>query len=48
MKRFIALSTLIGLCLFQSSAFAVTKTNVQGVYLDISQQWRNWLLYAEE
>jgi len=32
--------------LYQSSAFAVTKTNVQGVYLDISQQWRNWLLYA--
>ena len=32
--------------LYQSSAFAVTKTNVQGVYLDISQQWRNWLIYA--
>ncbi len=32
--------------LYQSSAYAVTKTNVQGVYLDISQQWRNWLLYA--
>jgi len=32
--------------LYQSSAFAVTKTNVQGVYLDITQQWRNWLVYA--
>ena len=32
--------------LYQSSAYAVTKTNVQGVYLDITQQWRNWLLYA--
>jgi peptide/nickel transport system substrate-binding protein len=32
--------------LYQSGAYAVTKTNVQGVYLDISQQWRNWLLYA--
>lgn len=34
--------------LYQSSAYAVTKTNVCGVYLDISQQWRNWLLYATE
>ncbi len=33
--------------LYQSSAFAVTKTNVAGVYLDITQQWRNWLVYAE-
>ena len=33
--------------LYQSSAFAVTKTNVLGVYLDITQQWRNWLVYAE-
>ena len=32
--------------LYQSGAYAVTKTNVAGVYLDISQQWRNWLLYA--
>ncbi len=31
--------------LYQSGAYAVTKTNVAGVYLDISQQWRNWLLY---
>jgi peptide/nickel transport system substrate-binding protein len=33
--------------LYQSSAYAVTKTNVQGVYLDITQQWRNWLVYAQ-
>lgn len=32
--------------LYQSSAYAVTNTNVHGVYLDITQQWRNWLLYA--
>jgi peptide/nickel transport system substrate-binding protein len=32
--------------LYQSSAYAVTKTNVNGVYLDITQQWRNWLVYA--
>jgi len=32
--------------LYQSSAYAVTKTNVQGVYLDITQQWRNWLVYG--
>jgi len=31
--------------MYQSGAYAVTKANVQGVYLDISQQWRNWLLY---
>jgi len=31
--------------LYQSSAFAVTKTTVLGVYLDITQQWRNWLVY---
>ncbi len=30
--------------LFQSSAYAVTKTNIKGVYLDISQVWRLWLL----
>jgi peptide/nickel transport system substrate-binding protein len=31
--------------LYQSGAYAVTKPNVQGVYLDITQQWRNWLVY---
>lgn len=33
--------------LYQSSAWAVTKPNVKGVYLDISQSWRHWLVYAE-
>jgi len=31
--------------LYQSSAYAVTNPNVQGVYLDVTQQWRNWLVY---
>ena len=31
--------------LYQSSAYAASKTNVQGIYLDITQQWRNWLVY---
>ncbi len=34
--------------LFQGTAWAVTKTNVGGVVLDISQSWRHWLLYATE
>ena len=34
--------------LYQSGAYAVSKPNVKGIYLDITQQWRNWLLYAEE
>ena len=34
--------------LYQSSAYAVSKPNVKGIYLDITQQWRNWLVYAEE
>lgn len=34
--------------LHQGSAWAVTKPNVKGVYLDISQFWRHWLIYAEE
>jgi peptide/nickel transport system substrate-binding protein len=34
--------------LYQSSAYAVSKPNVKGIYLDITQQWRNWLIYAEE
>jgi peptide/nickel transport system substrate-binding protein len=34
--------------LYQSGAYAVSKPSVQGIYLDITQQWRNWLLYAEE
>jgi len=34
--------------MYQSSAYAVSKLNVKGVYLDITQQWRNWLVYVEE
>ena len=33
--------------LYQSSAWAVTKPNIKGVYLDISQNWRHWLVYSE-
>jgi peptide/nickel transport system substrate-binding protein len=33
--------------LYQGGAWAVTKPNVKGVYLDISQNWRHWLVYAE-
>ena len=32
--------------LFQGTAFAVTKQNVGGVILDITQNWRHWTLYA--
>jgi peptide/nickel transport system substrate-binding protein len=32
--------------LYMGDQFAVSKTNVQGIYLDITQNWRNWLLYA--
>jgi peptide/nickel transport system substrate-binding protein len=34
--------------LYQSGAYAVTKLNVSGVYLDITQNWRNWLIYATQ
>ncbi len=34
--------------LYQGSAYAVTKTNVKGIYLDITQSWRHWMAYAEE
>lgn len=34
--------------LYQGSAYAVTKTNVKGIYLDITQSWRHWMVYAEE
>jgi len=34
--------------LYQGSAYAVTTLNVKGVYLDITQNWRNWLLYATQ
>jgi peptide/nickel transport system substrate-binding protein len=32
--------------LYEGNQFAVSKTNVQGIYLDITQNWRNWLVYA--
>jgi peptide/nickel transport system substrate-binding protein len=31
--------------LYQGGAFAVTKLNIYGVYLDVTQNWRHWLLY---
>jgi peptide/nickel transport system substrate-binding protein len=34
--------------LYQGSAYAVSKLNVKGIYLDITQTWRNWLVYEEE
>lgn len=34
--------------LFQGTAWAVTKPNVGGVVLDITQNWRHWLLFATE
>jgi peptide/nickel transport system substrate-binding protein len=32
--------------LYEGNQFAVSKTNVQGIYLDITQNWRNWLVYT--
>lgn len=34
--------------LFQGSAYAVSKTNVGGIYLDVTQNWRHWLVYATQ
>jgi peptide/nickel transport system substrate-binding protein len=34
--------------IWQGAAWAVTKPNIKGVYLDITQTWRIWLLYEEE
>jgi peptide/nickel transport system substrate-binding protein len=34
--------------LYVSSAWAVTKPNVQGIYLDITQDMRYWLIYTGE
>jgi peptide/nickel transport system substrate-binding protein len=34
--------------LYQGSAYAVTSLKVNGVYLDITQNWRHWLVYAEQ
>ncbi len=33
--------------IWQGAAWAVTKPNIKGVYLDVTQTWRIWLLYAE-
>jgi len=33
--------------IYQKSAWAVSKLDVQGVVLDISQAWRNWLVIPE-
>jgi peptide/nickel transport system substrate-binding protein len=33
--------------LYEGNQFAVSKTNVQGIYLDITQNWRNWLVYEQ-
>jgi len=34
--------------IYQGSAYAVTTLKVKGIYLDITQVWRHWLVYAEE
>jgi peptide/nickel transport system substrate-binding protein len=34
--------------LYQGGAYAVSKTNVDGIYLDITQNWRHWLVYAKQ
>ena len=33
--------------IWQGAAWAVTKPDIKGVYLDITQTWRIWLLYEE-
>ena len=34
--------------IWQGAAWAVTNPDIKGVYLDITQNWRIWLLYEEE
>jgi peptide/nickel transport system substrate-binding protein len=34
--------------LYMGNQFAASKPNVQGIYLDITQNWRNWLVYETE
>jgi peptide/nickel transport system substrate-binding protein len=34
--------------LYQGSAYAVTSLKIKGIYLDITQVWRHWLVYADE
>jgi len=33
--------------IWQGAAWAVTKPNIKGVYLDVTQSWRIWTLYEE-
>jgi len=33
--------------IWQAAAFAVTKPNIRGVYLDITQAWRMWYLWED-
>jgi peptide/nickel transport system substrate-binding protein len=33
--------------IYQGAAWAVTKLKIKGIYLDITQSWRHWLVYAE-
>jgi peptide/nickel transport system substrate-binding protein len=33
--------------IWQGAAWAVTKPNIKGVYLDVTQSWRIWTIYAE-
>jgi ABC-type transport system substrate-binding protein len=33
---------------YQGATYAVTSLKVKGIYLDITQNWRHWLVYAEE
>ncbi|MEM2929260.1 MAG: ABC transporter substrate-binding protein [Thermoproteota archaeon] len=34
--------------IYQGSAWAVTKQDIKGIYLDITQSWRHWLVYREK
>jgi peptide/nickel transport system substrate-binding protein len=34
--------------IYQGSAYAVTSPQIKGVYLDITQNWRLWLLYIQQ
>jgi peptide/nickel transport system substrate-binding protein len=34
--------------LYQGSAYAVTSPKIGGVYLDITQNWRHWLVYEQQ
>jgi len=33
--------------LYQGGAYAVSKPSVKGIFLDITQNWRHWLVYIE-